>query len=427
MGTLIRQVRLINPLTQTDSLTDVLLTNGRIAAIASELEPAAWHRAIETVTEIATIEAEGWILGPGLIDLYSHSSEPGHESRETLADLCQAALAGGFTRVGLLPTTLPPLDHPAQIAQLSQPRSRAPRLLPWGCLTLGAQGQRLCELAELSAAGAVGFSDGQPIANPVLLQRLLEYAQSLERPVALWPCDRALTAEGAAREGEDSLRLGLPGVPAIAETAALAALLECVASLGRPVHIMRLSTARGVDLVRQAKAQGLPITASVTWHHLLLSTRDLASYDPQLRFDPPLGTPADRAALIAGLEDSTLDAIAVDHRAYTYEEKTVAFSSAPAGALGLALALPLLWQTLVETRRWSPLQLWRYLSLQPARCLRLEPPSVSVNQPAEMLLFNPAAEWTVTSEQLRSPAANTPWLHQKLQGKVEQVWLPELL
>ncbi|MEO0457494.1 MAG: dihydroorotase [Cyanobacteria bacterium P01_A01_bin.114] len=422
--TLIRQVRLINPLDQTDRIVDILVAKNIVEAIEPlpprEDTPGTQkiNAAIAKTESTEMIDATGWVLGPGLVDLYSQSGEPGHESRETLKSLEHSARAGGFTRVGVLPTTCPSLDAPAQIGLFQA----YPHLLPWGAVTLGNQGQQLTDLTDLAAAGIVGFTDGVPIANSVLLRRLLEYAHPLQRPIALWPYDRILVGHGTAREGPDSIRLGFPGIPAIAETAPLAALLEFVAELRTPVHIMRVSTARSVALLRQAKARGLPVTASVPWLHLLFTTQDLATYDPNLRLEPPLGSPGDQQALLTGLEDGTLDAIAIDHTAYTYEEKTVAFGNAPPGAIGLELALPALWQAFVATQRWQPLQLWQYLSLQPAQCLQLKPPTVEVGQPAEMLLFNPNQTWTVSPTTLQSRCANTPWLHQTLHGRVEHIW-----
>jgi dihydroorotase len=192
----------------------------------------------------------------------------------------------------------------------------------------------MVELMELAEAGVVGFADGQPIASNLLLRRLLEYGQMLQKPIALYCCDRGLAGNGSVREGLAALRLGLPSSPVMAETAPLAALLECVAELNTPVHIMRVSTQRGVELVRAAKEQGLPITASTTWMHLLLNVTAVQSYDPSLRLAPPLGNPEDQTALIQGIQDGTLDAIAVDHTPLTYEEKTVAFSESPPGAIG---------------------------------------------------------------------------------------------
>ena len=296
--------------------------------------------------------------------------------------------------------------------------------MPWAAITLDAAGEQLSELAELAEAGSVGFTDGQPITHLGLLRRLLEYAQPLQKPIALWPCDPKLTGKGVAREGPDSLRLGLSGVSAIAETTALATLLECVADVPALVHIMRVSTARSVDLIAQAKAQGLPISASVPWHHLVFDTQDLQDYSPNLRHDPPLGTPADRQALIAGVAEGVIDAIAIDHSPYTYEEKTVAFESAPPGAIGLELALSVLWQIFVESDQWSPIQLWQALSQRPAQCLGLNAAGLAVGSPAELTLFDPRIDWQVTAAGMRSRSTNTPWMGQRLQGKVTRIWLP---
>jgi dihydroorotase len=229
---------------------------------------------------------------------------------------------------------------------------------------------------------------------------------------------------GVMREGVNSIRFGLPGNPAIAESAALAALLEIIAAVGTPVHLMRISTRRSVELIQQAKARGLPVTASTTWMHLLFNTEDLANYDPNLRLEPPLGNPNDQAALIQGVREGILDAIAIDHTPYTYEEKTVAFSEAPPGAIGLELALPLLWQFLVETGKLSALELWKSLSTSPAICLGQSGKAIAPQQPAELVLFNPQETWNANSHTLKSQSTNTPWLGQQIQGRVVQIWCP---
>ncbi|ASC70762.1 putative dihydroorotase-like protein [Halomicronema hongdechloris C2206] len=259
------------------------------------------------------------------------------------------------------------------------------------------------------------------------MRRLLEYGQFLGKPLALWPCDRTLRADGVVRDGTAARSYGLVGQPACVETSALAALLECVADLELPLHLMRVSTGRSVALIRQAKAEGVPITASTTWHHLVCNSDALGSYDPSLRLEPPLGTPADQAALIAGVQQGTIDAVAIDHTPYTYEEKTVAFSAAPAGAIGLELALPLLWHSLVETGHWSALTLWRCLSTAPAQCWGQPPATLQRDHAAEMVLFDPQASWTVTAHTLKSAATNTVWLGQTIRGQVQRLWVPEAL
>ncbi|HEY9850344.1 MAG TPA: dihydroorotase [Leptolyngbyaceae cyanobacterium] len=421
---LLQQVRIIDPVSGTDRIADVSIADGYIKAIETEIS--------DYPAKTLVRDCRGLILGPGLVDLYSHSGEPGFEERETLASLMEAAQAGGFTRVAILPDTKPSVDNSAGLAQLQglagnlvpdvkDKRSLAsplPRLYFWGALTQGVKGEQMTELAELAAAGVVGFADGQPLQNMALLRRSLEYLKPLEKPVALWPERSDLAGNGLVREGVDSIRFGLPGIPTIAETSALAALLEVVEAIGTPVHILKVSTARSVQLIWEAKVRGLPITASTTWMHLLLDTEAVSSYDPSLRLSPPLGTPADREALKRGVQQGILDAIAIDHTPYSYEEKTVAFGETPPGAIGLELALPLLWQNLVATGEWSALELWRVLSTQPAICLKQTPAALTPGQPAEFTLFDPQLTWTVQKQNLKSLSVNTPWLGQQITGRV---------
>ena len=418
-STLLSQARVLNPVYDTDQISDVLIIDSMIIAV----EDLIGDRPVGT----EVIDCTGLVLGPGLVDLYSHSGEPGFEERETLDSLLKAAIAGGFTRLTLLPDTYPALDHPAQLAWMRaqiRPGSLV-QVAYWGALTLGTKGQHMSELAELADAGVVGFADGKPLANPALVRRSLEYAQPFHKPLAFWCCDPDLTSGGVVREGIAALRLGLPNSPAIAETAALAALLECVVDIQLPIHIMRVSTARSVELIQAAKARGLTITASTTWMHLLLNVNDIHSYHTSLRVDPPLGNPSDQSALIQGFKDGVLDAIAIDHTPHTYEEKTVAFAESPPGAIGLELALPLLWQAFVTSEDWTALALWRSLSTHPALCLQQNPGAIAPGLPAELTLFNPQQVWQVTPSTLQSQSSNTSWLGQEIVGKVVRTWQTE--
>jgi dihydroorotase len=415
---LLRQVRLLDPLSNIDKTTDVLIVDGVIEAVESVMG--------EIPAETEVWEGAGLVLGPGLVDLYSHSGEPGFEDRETLDSLLGAATAGGFTRLTLLPDTQPGVDNPAVVewlrSQLRLKQGEGPQVNCWGAFSLGLKGEQMTELAELAEAGIAGFADGHSISNAMLLRRILEYGQVLDKPMALWCCDRTLAGNGVVREGSESLRLGLPGIPTIAETAPLAALLEYVAAIGTPVHLMRVSTARAVELIRAAKLQGLPVTASTTWMHLLLDITAVHSYDPSLHLQPPLGNPSDRAALIQAVQTGVIDAIAVDHSPYTYEEKTVAFAESPPGAIGLELALPLLWQAFVAKENWSALELWRALSLRPAQCLNQPVAAIEPGASAELILFDPQQSWSVTPAGLKSRSTNTPWLGQTLLGRVVRTW-----
>ncbi|MBE9206740.1 dihydroorotase [Nostoc sp. LEGE 06077] len=423
MTELLQQVRVIDPVSGTDQIADVLIVDGNIQAVAAQIS--------DVNAEILVRDCRGLVLGTGLVDLYSHSGEPGFEERETLSSLLQAATAGGFTRIGILPDTSPSIDHPALVAQLQKQKSTSPRLpgslAPllniWGAITLDVAGKQMTELADLAAAGVVGFTDSHPLDNLGLVRRVLEYVQPLNKPVAFWPCDRQLTSNGVMREGANALRFGLPPVPASAETTAIAALLELVAATGNPhVHIMRVSTARSVELIAAAKAAGLPITASTTWMHLLLDTTAIQSYDTSLHLDPPLGNPSDVQALRTGVRTGVIDAIAIDHAAYTYEEKVQAFAEAPTGAIGFELALPLLWQNLVATGEFTALELWQALSANPAKCLGQKLSTLTANQKAELTLFDPAQTWKVERKNLYTLSSNTPWLGKELQGRVLQTW-----
>ncbi|MEH2215111.1 dihydroorotase [Nostoc sp.] len=441
MTELLQKVRVIDPVSEIDELFDVLIADGYIREVASHISD------ISSDTQIR--DCQGLVLGPGLVDLYSHSGEPGFEERETLSSFLQAAAAGGFTRVSILPDTSPVIDNPALVAQLQQKRAEGQRgrgaerqrgteaekslspLLPcspapllhiWGAITVDVAGKQMTELADLASAGVVGFTDGKPLENLALVRRVLEYLQPLGKPVAFWPSDRQLTANGVMREGTDALRFGLPPIPASAETTAIAAMLELVATIGTPVHIMRVSTARSVELIASAKAAGLPITASTTWMHLLLDTKAVKSYNTSLHLDPPLGNPRDVAALRAGVRAGAIDAIAIDHTPYSYEEKVQAFAEAPAGAIGLELALPLLWQYLVETEEFTALELWRALSTNPAECLGQKVSAILPHQPAELTLFDPQQTWKVERKSLYTLSQNTPWLGQQLKGHVLQTW-----
>ncbi len=431
---LLQQVRIIDPVSGTDQIGDVLIDAGYIRSVASSISDVSQETHIR--------DCRGLVLGTGLIDLYSHSGEPGFEERETLSSLLQAAGAGGFTRISILPDTSPVIDNPAVVAQFwekmrgqgGQGRQGGhgghgghgglPQLNVWGAITLDVAGKQMTELADLAAVGVVGFADGQPLENTALVRRVLEYLQPLAKLVAFWCCDRQLKSNGVMREGSDSLRFGLAGNPAASETSAIATLLELVAATGTPIHIMRVSTARSVELIASAKNQGLPITASTTWMHVLLDTEALKSYNPNLHLEPPLGNPNDLLALRQAVRTGIIDAIAIDHAPYTYEEKTVAFAEAPPGAIGLELALPLLWQHLVETGEFSALELWQALSNRPAECLKQNLSAIAPGEKAELTLFDPQQSWKVDGQSLRTLSQNTSWLGQQLTGRVVKIWVP---
>ena len=409
---LLRQVRIIDPTTQSDRIADVLIINQKIASIESNITDFTQNTQI--------IDDRKLVLGPGLVDLYSHSGEPGNESRETLQTLAASAAAGGFTQIAVLPDTVPRIDNSQVLTSLKQKtqylgNEHCPQIHFWSAMSSGREQKQMTELAELSTH-AIGFSDRFSFADLPFLKQVLEYLQPLQKPVAIDVSANELTAQGVIREGVNSIRYGLVGNPGYSEASAIAAILEIVATINTPVHLMRVSTARGVELIAAAKERGVPVTASTTWMHLLFSTADLANYDPNLRLEPPLGNPKDLQVLQDGVPAGIIDAIAIDHQGYTYEEKTVAFSEAPTGAIGLQLALPILWQKFVTTQKWSALQLWQALSSNPLLCLQRSPNPIAINS-SEFTLFDPEKIWTVDHQHIHSLSSNTPWWGQQIQGK----------
>lgn len=356
-------------------------------------------------------QRSGLVLGTGLIDLYSNSSEPGHESRETISELVQAAKNGGFATIGILPNTQPAIDDIAALEFWRNVQQKHGDILqPWGAITKGLEGKQLTDIAEL-AESVIGFTDSKPIANLLLVRRAMEYIKPLGKPIALFPQNPDLAGSGVIREGKWSLQYGLTGYPAAAETTALASLIELVRLTKAPTHFMRLSTAQSVELIAQAKNDGLPVTASTTWLHLCHCDRDLATYDPNLRLSPPLGNDCDRIALIAGVKSGAIDSIAIDHTPCAYEEKVVPFEVAPVGAIGLEFALSVLWQNLVVTNLLTPSELWQALSVNPAKILGLTPPKLST-------LFDPSLEWLVEGSAIASQSRNSNYMMRSLIGKV---------
>ena len=409
---LLQQVRLIDPTNQIDRLSDVLIADGQIQKIAPSIT--------EYPEQTKIISGEGLIIGTGLVDLYSHTQEPGHEARESLSNLCQAATAGGFVRVGILPDTMPRINNIEILNALEQKSNLLYSPSPlsfWSGASVDNSPRQMNELA-LVKSKAIGFYDRFNLSNLNLLRQLLEYIQPWQKPLAIALDRNELAGDGVVREGEASIRYGMSGSPSFSEAAIIAAVLEIVAEIPTPVHIMRVSTKRGVELIADAKQRNIPVTASTTWMHLLWNSDAVASYDPNLRLEPPLGEQKDRETLIIGIKQGIIDAIAIDHQAYTYEEKTVPFAQAPPGVIGLEIAFPLLWHQLVETQKLSASELWQALSINPLLCLQQKPFEISTQQNSNFILFDTQKTWIANRVNLESPAANTPYYNREITGKV---------
>jgi dihydroorotase len=401
---LFKQVRILNPVTlSNETYTNVLVDRDR------QLHLNFDENQISENTNI--IDRSGIVLGTGAIDLYSTSSEPGHESRETISELVHAAKNGGFVTVGILPNTQPAIDDITALEFWCNVQQKYDGILkPWGAITKGLEGKQLTDMAEL-AESVIGFTDGKALSNLLLVRRAMEYVKPLGKPIALFPKNSDLAGSGVIREGKWSLQYGMTGYPVAAETTALAALIELVRLTKAPTHFLKISTAQSVELIAQAKNDGLPVTASTTWLHLCHCDRDLENYDPNLRLMPPLGNETDRLALITGIKSGAIDAIAIDHTPCAYEEKVVPFEVAPVGAIGLEFAIPVLWQNLVHTNLLTANELWQALSINPAKILGLAQPKLST-------LFDPNLTWLASHEAIASQSKNSSYIGRSLIGKV---------
>jgi dihydroorotase len=407
----IRNGRLIDPKHGIDRVTTLYVAAGKVAAI--DAAPAGWSAS-------RTVDASGLVVAPGLIDLAARLREPGFEYKATLESEMEAAVAGGVTSLACPPDTDPPLDEPGLVEMLKH-RARSlnqAHVYPVGALTVGLKGADLTEMGELAEAGCVAFSHAEaPLVDTQVLLRALQYAATFGHRVWLRPQDAYLARTGVAHDGEVASRLGLPGIPAAAETVALAALFALIRETGVPVHLCRLSTAAGVAMVRAAKADGLPVTCDVAVHHLHLSDVDIGWFDAQCNLVPPLRSTRDRAALRAGVADGTIDAVCSDHTPVDDDAKQLPFGEAEPGATGLELLLPLTLKWASADRIALPEALARVTS-RPAAILGLDAGHLAVGHAADVCIFDPEAHWRVEPKALASQGKNTPFLGLEVPGKV---------
>jgi len=406
MDILLKGGRVVDPASGRDAVGDVYIARGVISD-----KPGAAGR---------TIDATGLVVAPGLIDLSARLREPGYEYKATLESEMDAAVAGGVTSLACPPDTDPPLDEPGLVDMLrrrAKTLSRA-RVYPVGALTVKLAGERLTEMAELAEAGCVAFSQANaPLRDTQVLWRALQYAATFGFPVWLRAEDAWLAAGGVAHDGEVATRMGLPGIPAFAETIALGALLELVRATRTRVHVCRLSTAAAVAMIRAAKKEGLPVTCDVAIHHVHLSDRDLGFYDSNCRLEPPLRSQRDRDALAAGLAEGTIDCVVSDHTPVDEDQKQLPFAEAEPGATGLELLLPLTLKWAAARKLPLAAALARVTS-DPARVLGVQSGRIAPGAPADLVLFDPEAPFRLGAETLRSQGRNTPFMGYELAGRV---------
>lgn len=406
MKLLIKGGRVVDPASGRDAVGDVFIADGKIAQAGG--------------TPDRTLEAKGLVVAPGLVDLAARLREPGYEHKATLESEMDAAVAGGVTSLACPPDTDPPLDEPGLVDMLrrrAKALSRA-RVYPVGALTVKLAGRQLTEMAELAEAGCVAFSQGNAaVEDTQVLWRALQYAATFGLPVWLRPEDAWLARGGVAHDGEVATRLGLAGIPAFAETIALATIFELVRATGARVHLCRLSSAAGVALLRRAKHDGLPITCDVGIHHVHLSDMDLGYFDAQCRLEPPLRSQRDREALAAGLADGTIDCAVSDHAPVDDDAKHLPFAEAEPGATGLELLLPLALKWGVE-RKLTLAQALSRITIAPARILGTASGRLEPGAPGDVVVFDPQATWRVTPQALKSQGKNSPFLGMELAGRV---------
>lgn len=407
----IKNGRVIDPANGIDARRDVFVSDGTIAAVGNAPSGFKPNR---------VLDAGGLVVCPGLVDLAARLREPGFEHLATLESEMAAAVAGGVTSLACPPDTDPPLDEPGLVEMLkyrAQSLNQA-HVYPVGALTQGLRGARLTEMAELRDAGCVAFSQADaPFADRQVLLNALQYAATFDFPVWLRPQDPALSAGGVAHDGQVAARLGLPGIPVCAETVALSTILLLTREAGARVHLARLSSADAVDMVRQAKALGMPVTCDVSVHHAHLSELDIGYFDANCRLDPPLRSLVDRDALRGGLLDGTIDAICSDHAPVDDDAKQMPFGEAEAGATGVELLLPLTLKWAAETGAALAAALARITS-EPARVLGIAAGTLAVGSVADVCIFDPAQHWTPAPDTLKSQGRNTPFIGHDLTGRV---------
>ncbi|MDR2014073.1 MAG: dihydroorotase [Azoarcus sp.] len=404
--------RVIDPARQIDQVQDVFIADGKIAALGAAPEGFEPNR---------TLDASGFVVAPGLIDIAARLREPGFEYRATLESEMEAAMAGGVTSVAIPPDTDPALDEPGLVEMLCYRAKKLNRahIYPVGALTIGLKGERLSEMAELVEAGCFAFSQANvPILDNMVLMRAMQYAATFGFRVWLQPIAPFLARGGNAHDGETANRLGLPGIPVVAETVALFTYLQLAKATGVRLHITRLSSAEGLDLIEQARAQGMDVTCDISINHLHLCDQDIGYFNTNCHLIPPLRSRQDRDALSKGLLEGRINALCSDHTPVDDDSKLIPFSESEPGATGLELLLPLTLKWAEENKLPLVDALARVTS-ESARLVGITKAGhLSPGARADLCVFDPAARFTVSRDGLESQGKNTPFLGLELPGRV---------
>jgi dihydroorotase len=408
----IKNGRLIDPASGTDSALEVLLNSERILAVGHFAEIS--HEVANRGGECEILDAAGWIVAPGFIDLHCHLREPGGESSETIETGTRAAARGGFTAVCPMPNTRPVNDN-ASVTRSILERKASVRVWPIGACSKESKGESLAEIAAMKKAGIVAVSDdGRPVATAKLMRQVMDYCRSLDLPVIDHCEDASLAAGAVMREGQTSVRLGLRGMPSAAESLCVIRDGLLAKLTGARLHIAHLSTKDSLEFVRGSRMHGCQVTCEVTPHHFTLIDEDVV-YDSNFKMNPPLASREDRDALLEGLADGTVDAIATDHAPHEPASKAVEFDKAPFGIMGFETALALALEQLVHTGRIKLMRLVELFTTGPARVLGMAR-SIAPGQPADLTLFSTEHEWTFHASESPSKSRNTPFDGREFKG-----------
>jgi dihydroorotase len=409
MPIVIRNGRVIDPSSNTDCIADVLIADGRVAAVGPDLAaPGA-----------EAFDAAGMIVAPGFIDMHVHLREPGFEHAETIESGSRAAAAGGFTSICAMPNTKPVNDSATVTGYIVERARRyaAVNVFPIGAITKGSAGEELAAMGAMKAAGAVALSDdGQPVANSRVMRRAMEFARSYDLPIVDHCEDPGLSAGGDMHEGAQSVRWGLRGIPSASEDVMVARDLLLAQVTGARCHIAHISTVNAVAMVDYARRRGLPVTCEATPHHFSLSDRDMAAYDGNYKMKPPLRSPGDRAAVVEGLAGGAIDAIATDHAPHPGSEKMQEFERCPFGIIGLETALALALDELVLPGKITLRRMVELFTTGPERVMRLGRGALAPGAPGDVTVFSLDLEWTYDVNQSCSRSRNSPFHGRNFRG-----------
>lgn len=412
MKLLIKQGRLVDPVGGIGGIMDILIENGKVAVIGSNLQE----------TDAQVIDARGLVVSAGLVDMHVHLREPGFEYKETIETGCAAAARGGVTSIACMPNTKPVVDTPERVAFVLEQAKKAcgVHVMPIAAVSVGQRGEMLTDMDALASAGVVALSDdGVPVQDANLMRDALIRARRKRLPVLSHCEDAGMVCNYAVNEGVVSRRLGIPGRPAIAEELMVMRDAMLAEETGGAVHICHVSTARSVDIVRQYKKKGVHITCETCPQYFTLTEDEILAQGTMARVNPPLRTQKDVEGIIAGLQDGTIDAIVTDHAPHSAEEKARPLTEAPSGMVGLETSLAVSLTALYHTGKLDLSALLRKMTMEPARILGIDKGRLALGADGDAVIFDPNEEWTVDPEQFASKGRNTPFGGRRLKGRVK--------